>query len=93
MKPSFVPFWFLSVASPADPRSERMFYFCKFLAVKTFERSATEMFLSGLRGAKNFSDTFQNPLDRGQSRKIRFTKFPGVRTEENLVNSVFCWFS
>ena len=37
----------------------------------------------------------QNPPDRGQSRKIGFSKSPasGVRTEENLVNSVFCWFS
>ena len=43
------------MATPAEPRGERLFYFCKLWAVKSFQTSAGEIFLSGLRGAKNFS--------------------------------------
>ena len=35
---------------------------------------------------------FQNSLDRGQSRKIRSSKFLGPRMKENLVNSNFAVF-
>ena len=35
----------------------------------------------------------KNSPDRGQSRKLRFSKTSGVRTKETLVNSVFCCFS
>ena len=34
----------------------------------------------------------ENPPDRGQSRKISNFRNSGVRTEENLVNFVFCCF-
>ena len=54
---------FLGVATPAEPRGEQKnFILRKFWAVKNFEnllKSAGEIFLSGLRGAKNISNAFR----------------------------------
>ena len=54
----------VSVATPAEPRGEnkKNLFLCKFWAVKTFYnlvKSAGEIFLGGLRGAKNFSNAFR----------------------------------
>ena len=53
----------LSVAAPAEPRGEqKTFFLCKFWVVKNFYnwlKSAGEIFLSGLRGAKHFSNAFR----------------------------------
>ena len=53
----------LSVATPAEPRGgKKNFFLCKFWAVKNFLnllKSAGEILLSGLRGAKHFSNTFR----------------------------------
>ena len=48
----------VSVATPADRRGETNTIFCTFWAVKNFEKSAGDIFLSGLRGALNISVTF-----------------------------------
>ena len=45
------------------------------------------------RTVLRFVTLVQNSLDRGQSRKNKFSKLPGSGAEENLVNSVFCCFS
>ena len=56
---------FVSVATPAEPRGEKVtcfFLVRKVWAVKNFYnllRSASEIFLSGLRGAKNCSVAFR----------------------------------
>ena len=50
------------MAPPAEPRGEKKLFLCKFWAVKNFQnllKSAGEIFLSGLRGAKNFSNAFR----------------------------------
>ena len=53
----------VGVATPAEPRGEKKnIFLCKFWAVKNFQnllKSAGEIFLSGLRGAKHFSNTFR----------------------------------
>ena len=62
----------IGAATPAEPRGEIFFCLWKFWVVKNFWnllKSAGEIFLSGLRGAKNFSNTFRmTPLKvfRGQ---------------------------
>ena len=50
------------MATPAEPRGEKELFSCKFWAVKNFKnlvKSAGEIFLSGLRGAKHFSNAFR----------------------------------
>ena len=52
----------VSVATPAEPRGEKKLFLCKFWAVKNFlnlVKNASEIFLSGLRGAKHFSVAFR----------------------------------
>ena len=52
----------LSVAARAEPRGEQKKELWNFWAVKNFENlltSAGEIFLSGLRGAKNLSVAFR----------------------------------
>ena len=52
----------LSVATPAEKTKETFFCWCKFWAVKNFKillKSAGEIFLSGLRGAKKISVAFR----------------------------------
>ena len=54
------PHPFLGVATPEEPRCEKKTFFLrKRWAVENFSKSAAEKFLSGLRGAKHFSDTFR----------------------------------
>ena len=49
------------MATPAEPRGEQILYFWLILGgEKTFRKvRAGEIFLSDLRGALNFSDTFR----------------------------------
>ena len=52
------------MATPAEPRGEKKLFFVQILGgeklLKFGEvKSAGEIFLSGLRGAKNFSNTFR----------------------------------
>ena len=77
----------LSVAPPAEPRGEKkLFFLCNFWAVQNFLnllKSAGEIFLSGLRGAKHFfkrvSDRFSDPFSRFSNRfSYRFKNFSGT---------------
>ena len=51
------------VATPAEPRSEKILCFCanfgRWKNFKIWWKSAGEIFLSGLRGAKTFSNAFR----------------------------------
>ena len=50
------------MATPAEPRAEKKIILCTFWAVEKFlylGKSAGEIFLSGLRGAKSFSVAFR----------------------------------
>ena len=52
----------VSVATPAEPRGEKKLFFVQILGgekLLKFVESAGEIFLSGLRGAKNISNTFR----------------------------------
>ena len=53
----------LSMVTPAEPRGEKNLFLCKVWAVKNLKKNllkgAGEIFLSGLRGANNFSVAFR----------------------------------
>ena len=48
----------VNVATPADPRGEKVVIFADFGRWKTFRKSAGEIFLSGLRGLNIFRSRF-----------------------------------
>ena len=52
----------VSVATPAEPRGEKKLFFVQILGgekLLNLVKSGGEIFLSGLRGAKNFSNAFR----------------------------------
>ena len=62
----------VSVAPPAEPRGENFFFFVQILGgekLLKLLKSAGEIFLKGLRGAKNFSNAFRIAL------RIFFSRF------------------
>ena len=60
---SFLKFQKVGVATPAEPRGEKTLFFVHMLGgEKPFKislKSASEIFLGGLRGANFFSNTFR----------------------------------
>ena len=52
---------FVSVATPAEPRGAKKLIFVQILGGEKLLKSAGEIFLSGLRGAKQF---FKHVSDR-----------------------------